>query len=165
MNKELTLEQRLQNLEDQQAILELKFRYFNACDEKRPESILDCFAEGNIDINFGHIGIFSHRDDFVALYTELACHDNIVDMHHAQNPIITLLDADHAKAKITLRFHSIDTNAKTSIQLGGHYMDEFRKKGDQWYIVKSHFFVNSVTMNDFSGKQNKVVYTGNSMPN
>lgn len=164
MTQKSKIEQRIQQLEDQQAILELKFRYFNACDEKKPEEILACFAEGEIDINFGHIGSFNRREDFVALYTELACHDNIVDMHHAQNPIVTLLSASHAKAKVALRFHSIDTKAKTSIQLGGHYIDEFSKDSHQWLIVKSHFIVNSVTMTDFSGENSKVTYSGNAMP-
>lgn len=162
--KHSTLDQRIQQLEAQQDILDLKFRYFNACDEKQPGEILECFSEGDIDINFGHIGSFNRREDFVALYTKLACHDNIVDMHHAQNPIVTLLSDSHAKAKVALRFHSIDTAAKTSIQLGGHYMDEFRKENDQWRIMKSHFIVNSVIMKDFSGDSSKVTYTGNAMP-
>ncbi|OEY66303.1 nuclear transport factor 2 family protein [Marinobacter sp. X15-166B] len=158
------LEQRIQQLEDQQAILDLKFHYLNACDEKQPEQVLACFAEGEIDIDFGHIGRFNRREDFVALYTELACRDNIVDMHHAQNPVVTLLGPDRARAKVALRFHSIDTQAKTSLQLGGHYLDEFRKDNRQWFITKSHFRVNSVVMSDFSGEYNKVIYTGNSMP-
>lgn len=159
-----TLEQRLQQLEAKTAISELKYRYLNACDEKQPELVSACFATGDIDINFGHIGQFSRREDFIALYTEMACNENIVDMHHAQNPIITLIDSNHAKAKICLRFQSINTEAKTRLQLGGHYLDEYRKDDGQWLIVKSHFIVNSVAISDFSGSQHQVTYTGNAMP-
>ena len=160
-----TLEQRLQQLEDKNAISELKYRYLNACDEKHPEQVLECFASGEIDINFGHIGQFSRRENFVALYAEMACHDNIVDMHHAQNPIINLVDDHHANAKICLRFQSINTEAKTHLHMGGHYLDEYYKRDNQWLIVKSHFIVNSVSISDFSGPHNKVIYTGNTMPN
>ena len=158
------LEQRLQQLEDKNAISELKFRYLNACDEKKPEQVLECFATGDIDINFGHIGAFNRREDFIALYTEMACHEKIVDMHHAQNPIITLIDDNHAKAKICLRFQSINTEEKTHLHMGGHYLDEYIKQDNQWLIVKSHFIVNSVSIADFSGEQTKVTYTGNRMP-
>ena len=156
---------RLQQLEDKNAISELKYCYLNACDEKQPEQVSACFATGEIDINFGHIGQFNRREDFVALYTEMACHNNIVDMHHAQNPIITLLDNNHAKAKICLRFQSINTEAKTHLHMGGHYLDEYVKEDGQWLIIKSHFIVNSVSISDFSGPQHQVSYTGNTMPN
>lgn len=126
-----TLEQRLQQLEDKNAICELKHRYFNACDEKQPEQIMDCFLAGDIDINFGHIGRFERREDFVSVFSQLACHDYIVDVHHAQNPIISFVDRHVAKAKICLRFQSINTRLKTSIQIGGHYHDEYRKHDDQ----------------------------------
>ena len=41
-----TTEQRLQQLEDKQSILELKYRYLNACDEKQPEVVTNCFISG-----------------------------------------------------------------------------------------------------------------------
>ena len=158
------LEKRLQELEDKNAIGELKYRYLNACDEKKPELVTACFAAGEIDINFGHIGHFSRREDFSARYTEMACHDNIVDMHHAQNPIITQIDRNHAKAKICLHFQSINTVAQPHLHIGGHYLDEYRKEDGQWLVVKSHFIVTSVLIGDFSGPHYQVTYTGNSMP-
>lgn len=164
MTQQLSVENRLQQLEDTNAIRELKYRYLNACDEKQPKQVVECFASGAIDINFGHIGQFNNREDFIALYTEMACHDNIVDMHHAQNPIITLIDNNYAKAKICLRFQSINTEEKTKLHMGGHYLDEFQKQDNEWLIVKSHFIVNSVLISDFSGAQSQITYTGNSMP-
>ncbi len=59
----------------------------NACDEKQPEVVTNCFISGEVDINFGHIGQFNRREDFVAVFKDLGCHDHIVDMHHAQNPV------------------------------------------------------------------------------
>lgn len=165
MKTERSLEQRLQQLEDKQAILELKHRYLNACDEKQPELVTACFVDGEVDINFGHIGQFSTREAFVEVFKELGCHDHIVDMHHAQNPIFLDISDTHAKAKINLRFQSINTQDKSHVQLGGYYLDSFEKQSDgQWLISKSAFIVNSVKITDFSTDCSKVVYSGNSMP-
>lgn len=165
MKPSKTIEQRLQEIEDKQAILELKYRYLNACDEKQHELVSDCFMRGEVDINFGHIGRFDTREAFVAIFIELGCHDHIVDMHHAQNPIFLDFSERFAKAKINLRFQSINTQDKSHVQLGGYYIDEFKKQDDgQWLIYKSAFNVNSVKITDFSGQYSKVIYSGNCMP-
>ena len=162
--KQQNLEQRVRYLEDAAAIRELKYRYFNACDEKQPELVTACFAPGEIDINFGHIGVFNCREDFVEVYKRLGCHENIVDMHHAQNPIIRIDEPNAATAKIALRFYSLDTRAKTSTGIGGFYNDEYRRIDNEWLIVRSHFKVNSVELRDFSSDKNVVTYIGNAMP-
>lgn len=158
------LEQRLQNIEDEMAISRLKYRYLNACDEKKPDEVMACFSAGEIDIDFGHIGVFSRREDFVDLFIQFGCKDNIVDMHHAQNPIIEITGPNSAKGKVCLRFHSLDTESKTSTQLGGYYMDEYQRIKSEWLIVVSHFIVTSVELRDFSGEKNLVTYVGSSMP-
>lgn len=164
MNDILVLQQRLDELEAIQAIKALKYRYLNACDEKRPDEVLQCFAAGEVDINFGHIGQFQRREDFVAVFKELGCHDHIVDMHHAQNPLVTLHNANEASAKICLRFMSINTRDKTRVQLGGHYDDHYRLIEGQWRITQSHFTVNAVEIVDFSGDHTVITYAGNCMP-
>ncbi len=156
--------QRIQQLEDTEAIRQLKYRYFNACDEKLPDQVLACFAPGEVEIDYGHIGKFSCREDFVAVFKAMGCKDNIVDMHHAQNPLLDFIDPDHARGKISLRFFSMDTLNKTSTQLGGYYLDEYRRINGQWLITRSHFHINAVELGDFSGELSKVTYAGNTMP-
>lgn len=165
MTQVATTEQRLQQLEDKQAILELKYRYLNACDEKQPELVKDCFISGKVDINFGHIGTFSSREDFVEIFKKLGCHGHIVDMHHAKNPIFLQFNHDTASLKISMRFQSINTQDKTSIELGGYYLDGFEKNHTgEWLINRSSFTINSVKIIDFSGDFSKVTYCGNCMP-
>jgi hypothetical protein len=158
------LGQRVQQLEDTAAIISLKHRYLNACDEKMPDQVTACFAPGNVDINFGHIGTFSSREDFVKVFVAMGCHEHIVDMHHAQNPIVEILGQDRACAKIALRFYSLNTQDKTSAQLAGHYRDEYQRIDGEWLIVRSHFLVSSVELRDFSGDSSVVTYAGNHMP-
>jgi hypothetical protein len=40
-------------------IRNLKFKYWNACDLKKPDVILGCFCSENVYINFEDFGIFS----------------------------------------------------------------------------------------------------------
>lgn len=164
MNDHSDLLQRLQEIEDINAISALKYRYLNACDAKQVETVRQCFAPGDILIDFGHIGRFENRDAFVAVFQELGCHDHIVDMHHAQNPVIHKTGEDSAKGHIGLRFLSINTRDKTRIQMAGHYDDDFIRADRQWLISASRFTVSAVEIIDFSGEHAKVVYAGNAMP-
>lgn len=154
----------LRTLQDKEAIRTLKFRYLNACDDKQPDVVRDCFAPGRININFGHIGQFQSREDFVAIFVELGCHDHIVDMHHAENMIVDLTGPDSATARVGLRFHSINTRDRTSVQLGGHYFDEYQRRDGAWLITASQFLVRSALIKDFSGDCEKVVWAGSTMP-
>lgn len=151
-------------LQDIEAIRTLKFRYLNACDDKQPDLVRDCFAPGKVAINFGHIGEFESREAFVAVFVELGCQEHIVDMHHAENMIVDLTGPDSASARVGLRFHSINTLDQTSVQLGGHYFDEYQRIDGQWVITASQFLVRSVLIKDFSGDCEKVAWAGNRMP-
>jgi len=44
MNASITLEQRIANLEAISEIKGLKYRYWQACDQKDPHSMIECFA-------------------------------------------------------------------------------------------------------------------------
>ncbi|EOT7836666.1 nuclear transport factor 2 family protein [Pseudomonas aeruginosa] len=50
-----------------EAIRQLKHRYLKACDLKEVATIRDCFAEGEVAIDYGPVGTFSERDSFVTL--------------------------------------------------------------------------------------------------
>ncbi|MBN7796040.1 nuclear transport factor 2 family protein [Parahaliea mediterranea] len=164
MNELNVLARRVEQLEAIDAIKALKYRYLNACDEKRPEQVLACFAPGPVAIDFGHIGQFDSREAFVEVFKELGCHEHIVDMHHAQNPLVELQGADRATAKICLRFLSLNTRDKTRIQLGGHYDDHYQRVDGEWLITASRFTVTAVEMQDFAAGQSVVTYAGSRMP-
>jgi hypothetical protein len=159
-----TLAERVQQLEDVNAIKELKYRYLNACDEKDAQEVTHCFTDGKVDINYGFIGQFDNREDFVALYTRMACNEHIVDMHHAQNPIIQITGADSARGKVALRFFTMNTNDKTCTQMAGHYDDEYKKIDGQWRIIKTHFTARTTEIKNHSGEYSKTVHAGHAPP-
>lgn len=135
----MNLEVRVARLEALEAIQRLKHRYLNACDLKQVEVIRDCFAEGEIHIDYGPIGTFRDRDSFVALYQELACQSRVIDLHHGANPEIDLLGEHEAVGRWALCYFNLDGESGATRQLGGFYHDRYRLIDEQWRIVESVF--------------------------
>lgn len=129
--------QRLQRLEDLEAIRRLKHRYLNACDRKDIEAIRSCFAAGDIHIDFGPIGLFRTREAFLAVYQTLACHAAVIDLHHGANEEIDLVGTDEATATWALYYFNLDANSGLTRQLGGTYEDRYRRTDMGWQIVSS----------------------------
>lgn len=92
-------EARLRRLEHAESIRDLKARYLAACDAKDPEGVRACFADGEIEIDYGPIGSFDNADDLVAVYRKMACHPHMVEMHHGSNPRIEVLDTKTARGR------------------------------------------------------------------
>ena len=160
----MDLERRIQALEDIEAIKRLKYDYFFFCDAKQPERVLDCFVEGPIHIDYGRIGTFESREAMVAVFTELACHDYMVEMHHAQNPRIDLLDEFRARGVWGLYYYLIDTRAQSVTQLGAYYEDEYRKVNGRWRISATVCTVNSTCVYDLADHVAAVVFAGRTPP-
>jgi hypothetical protein len=130
-----SLVERLERLEAIEAIRQLKARYLNACDQQDPQSVSRCFAEGDVLIDMGHLGVFHHRDEFVAMYQGYGCHEYILDMHHGANPEIEIVDASHARALWSLNYRNINTRDRTITFLSILYHDEYAKLCGEWKIV------------------------------
>lgn len=160
----MDLAARVQALEDIQAIKRLKCDYFFYCDSKQPARVLECFVEGPVHIDYGRIGTFDSREGLVAVFTELACHDHMVEMHHAQNPRIDLVDAFNARGTWSLYYYLIDTDRQTATQLGACYEDEYRKVDGRWLISATVCTVNSTCVSDLSEHVARVVFAGRSLP-
>ena len=158
------LEQRIARLEAIEAVKQLKYRYFRACDRKQPEVVRACFAPGEIDLQYGRIGNFSHRDDMVAVFSELACQDHIVEMHHGQNPEVTLVDADNATATWGLYYYMVDTRRNVVTQLGGFYDDAYVRIDGEWLISRSHYEVSSTAIYNLADGPVQTVFAGAAAP-
>jgi hypothetical protein len=160
MENNMELASRIRALEDIEAIKRLKYDYFFFCDTKQPEKVRDCFMEGPIHIDYGRMGVFDHRDPLVALFTELACHDHMVEMHHAQNPRIDLVDECLARGSWGLYYYLIDTRERSVTQLGAYYDDEYRKVDGRWLISATVCKVNSTYLCDLSEHVARVLFAG-----
>ncbi len=135
----MDLEQRIARLEALEEIRALKHRYLNACDTKDVEVIRQCFAPGDVRIDFGPLGSFSDRDSFVDLFQRLACNDRVIDLHHGSNPEIKLESENEASARWALYYFNQDSETNATMQLGGQYRDRYRRIEGQWLIVETEF--------------------------
>lgn len=155
---------RISALEDLEAIKRLKYDYFFFCDHKQPQNMRECFAEGTVHIDYGRIGVFDNRETLVAIFDQLACAEHIVEMHHAQNPRIDLIDSQNANGFWSLYYFLIDTQQKVATQLGGYYEDKYIKVNGTWKISSTVFNVTSTQITDVSDALAKVIFAGRTAP-
>jgi hypothetical protein len=158
------LEQQVWALQDIEAIRQLKARYLFSCDSKDPKTMRDCFADGKVHIDYGRVGVFDNADALVDLFTQLACHDHIVEMHHGVNPQIQIVDEDNAKARWGLHYQLINTRDKTLTQLGAYYDDKYRKTRDGWKIVETTCVVTSTLVLELGDAAMKTLFAGRAAP-
>jgi hypothetical protein len=131
------LEQQVRALEDISAIKTLKYRYLRACDQKQPETVRDCLLPDGAIIAYEGFPPFDNRDAFVEIFRQMACRPNIIDMHHAANPEIHLTGPDTAAGTWDLFFHSIDTVARTALQMACVYTDDYVRQDNRWWISRT----------------------------
>lgn len=158
------LEQRLRRLEDAEAIRTLKARYLFACDRKDPAAMRACFADGPVRIDYGVVGRFDSADALVALYTQIACHPHMVEMHHGANPQVEVLGPDTARATWSLHYFLINTQTQGLTQLAGYYEDEYVRQAGAWKIVATRFVATSTLAMDSSGGAVKALFAGAQPP-
>ena len=131
------LEQQVRALEDIGAIKALKYRYLRACDRKEPDVVRDCLDPDGAIIAYEGFPRFEDRESFVQIYREMGCRPNIIDMHHGQNPEITLTGPDTATGTWDLYFNTIDTAAGTVLQMACAYSDVYKRKQGRWWISET----------------------------
>jgi SnoaL-like domain len=132
----MTLEERLQRLEDDRAIRDLKARYLRACDSQDPDALADCLL-ADVRVRFEGFPPFDNRDDFVAVYRQFGCAPGIHDIHHAANGVIAFDHAERARAQWALSFHNIDLAQRRLTQFGIEYDDVYVKREGRWWIAET----------------------------
>jgi hypothetical protein len=131
----MTLEQRLQRLEDDRAIRDLKARYLRACDLKDPDTVRDCLLPVGAVIAYDGFPAFDNREDFVAIYRQMGCTPEIFDIHHGANGVIAIESEARATGQWSLYFHNINLAARTLTQMGVEYDDVYVKQDGRWWIA------------------------------
>lgn len=159
-----TPEQRLQRLEAIESIRHLKSRYLFSCDRKDPGGMRACFADGPIRIDYGVVGTFDTADALVKIYTEIACHPHMVEMHHGMNPQIEVLGPDRARGTWSLHYFLINTQSNSVTQLAGYYEDEYCRQDGEWKICATKFVATSTLALDLTGENLKKLYAGSPPP-
>lgn len=160
----MNTEQRLTRLETIEDIRQLKAKYLSACDLKAIDDIRACFADGEIHIDYGMLGIHKHRDALVGLFDQLGNHPHILDSHHGQIGQITVTSPTTASASWQLHFQQINTQENTVTQIMGFYADKYQKIDGRWLIVSTVFTVKSTQVHQIKDGNIAVVFSGGQMP-
>jgi hypothetical protein len=142
MDTDTSVEERLRVIEDRQAIIELKHRYWRACDGKDPAGMRACFVTSGAEIDFGPMGRFEGVDGLIDIYERIALRRyeggyQILDMHHGMHPVIELTSAATASGRWTMRFRQIDVAARTERVGAVEYEDEYEVEDGRWRIARS----------------------------
>jgi len=154
------LRARLERLEDSDAIRALKARYFAACDGKDPAAMRACFVDGEVAIDYGVIGCFDRADALVAVFTQMACHPHMVEMHHGVNPRIEITGTDTARGEWGLHYQLINTRDATLTQLGARYEDAYRRTAQGWKIRATRCVVDSTLVLALGDSAIRALVTG-----
>ncbi|MBC7295143.1 nuclear transport factor 2 family protein [Dietzia cercidiphylli] len=133
-----------------QAIEQLKYRYWRACDGKDPEGFRACFvAEGGL-LDFGPLGR-TDPDTMVGIFRQIALATasdggpRILDMHHGLMPSIAVEDpADggaprRATGTWTLQFRQVDRENGTETLSTGEYSDVYVVESGRWVMAECLF--------------------------
>ena len=132
----MTIEDRLQRLENDRAIRDLKARYLRACDSQDPGTVADCLLP-DVRVRFEGFPPFDNRVDFVAIYRQFGCAPGIFDIHHAANGVITFESADRAAGQWSMTFHNINLTKRSLTQFGIEYDDVYVKQDGRWWIAET----------------------------
>ncbi|BBY55101.1 nuclear transport factor 2 family protein [Mycobacterium koreense] len=140
----MNIENRLDALEQIEAIKALKHRYFRACDAKDAATFRDCFCADGARLDYGALGTFDSADHLAAIFRRIAGHTvdgkpAVLDMHHGIHPDITVLAPDRAKGRWTLKFRQLNLIENTEKILTGDYDDEYVLEDGRWKIAASRF--------------------------
>jgi hypothetical protein len=106
------------------------------------------------------VGSFTNRDDLAKVFQEAACHDYMLESHHAHNPIIKIIDANHATGHWSLTYNLINTENSSITTLQGEYHDVYQKIDNQWLIKETTFSGRSSLNLQIDEELLKVIFAG-----
>lgn len=135
-------ERRLAALEAGQQIIELKHRYWRACDGKDPDGIRACFVP-DATIDLGPLGTIDGVEGLITIYSAIALRRGddgsyrVLDMHHGMHPEIELTSDVEARGRWSLRFRQLDLDARTERVGAIEYDDRYRWVDGAWRIAAS----------------------------
>ncbi len=132
----MTLEERVQRLEDIEAIRYLMGKYFCALDTHDWNTIAQCF---DIDVHTEYCDgymVYDGREDAAGFLSSCMLPEQI-SMHLGHCYQIDIVDPTHARARIYLEDHLINFLGNTNQHGTAIYDNEYiKREDDHWYISK-----------------------------
>lgn len=133
----MTLEERVQRLEDESAIRALKARYLRCCDLRDPKGVRDTLTPVGAIIAYEGFPSFDNREAFVSVFEQMGCQPGIYDIHHATNGVIDFSSETRATGLWSLHFQTIILANRSVTQMGVEYQDVYVKEDGRWWIAET----------------------------
>lgn len=133
-----------------QAIEQLKYRYWRACDAKDPGGFRACFVATGGVLDFGPLGR-TDPDTMVDVFRRIALATaadggpRILDMHHGFMPSIAIEGSGpggpprRATGTWTLQFRQVDRDNGTETVSTGEYADVYVVEDGRWVMSECLF--------------------------
>jgi SnoaL-like domain len=128
---------RVAELEDREAIRQLKARYLRGCDLKQPDVVRDTLLPQGAVIDYEGFPPFADREPFVEIFAAMGCQSGVYDIHHATNAEIEFTGPDTASGKWSLNFHSIILAQRSVTHMGVEYEDRYVRQDGRWWIAET----------------------------
>ncbi len=151
-----TLAQRLHVLQSVEAIESLKARYWRALDRKRPADVEACLHPDAI-VDFEGLPRYESREAFMSMVRQAAQSPNTYNMHHGQNPQITMTGENSAEGTWDIFFYGIDLATNTLLQMAGAYTDTYTCENETWLIAATKMRITSLHIQSTTPKLKTLV--------
>jgi hypothetical protein len=133
VNTNIDLEQRIQMLEDIEAIKRLKARYWNSVDTKQWEALAECYT-ADVIFECPMLGRMEGRDHIIRVLKRAM--KNIRTAHQGHNPEIEICGENSARGRWALN-DCVEMPGSGFLKGYGHYDDDYIKDKGTWKIKRS----------------------------
>lgn len=136
----MTLEDRVQRIEDIEAIRKLKATYCFLCDaglddKKIREELISHFtADARIDFGLGPASKFQGREGLEVFFGQVVPGAVSFCMHMVHNAIIEV-EGDHATGKWYYEAPTTDAGSGRAQWMAGTYLEEYLREDGEWKFV------------------------------
>ncbi|WP_028829360.1 bile acid 7alpha-dehydratase [Proteocatella sphenisci] len=137
----IALEKEIQNINDIEAIKELKGKYFRCLDSKHWDE-LESTLSPNIVTSYSDGKLVFKSPKEVTDYLRSAMPPEEISMHTGHTPEITLESENIASGRWYLEDKLIFTDGKykgIEVNGGAFYTDKYEKVDGQWYILETGY--------------------------
>jgi hypothetical protein len=127
------------DLQEIEAIKQLKYRYFRHLDLKQWDQLRECFAEDATSSYSGGRYAFEGRDAIMKFLVESLGRSSMLTAHHGHHPEIELTSDTTARGVWALEDVVIDTQNDITITGAAFYTDEYEKVRGEWKLKSTGY--------------------------
>jgi len=122
------------DLDELEAIKQLKYKYLRCLDTKAWGELAECFLEDATSAYDAGKYTFEGREQVIGFLEKALGPPTMITMHQVHHPEIELTSATTATGRWYLEDMVIDTKHNTTLRGAAFYRDEYVKVGGRWKL-------------------------------